>query len=276
MKLQQTLITIFQGLWIGGTMTVPGVSGGSMAMILGIYDKLIFSINSFLKRPKENIVFLLKVAVGAGIGIILFSRVILLLLSQYSFPTRYFFIGAVVGGLPMILREAKVKRLSLPVILYPLAGILLVLLIAMLPSGLFTANLNQGIGAILLQILAGVIVAVALVLPGISGSQMLLMLGLYEQVIQAVSSFDLVALIPFGIGGVAGTLLSARLIEKAIRSYPQATYLFILGFIIGSVAETYPGIPLGGDLPVSLLTAVAGFLSVYGMAKLEDRTGAHR
>ena len=271
MKYLSSLIFVLKGLWIGGTMTVPGVSGGSMAMILDIYDKMISAINGVFRRPWESLVFLAKVGVGALVGIALFSRVMLHLLTTYPMPTCYFFMGAILGGLPMILKSAQITRFRLSYLLCLVIGILLVLLIGQLPEGLFAADLSQGISAVLLQVLAGVIIAVALVLPGISGSQMLLMLGMYQPVMTAISNFDLLALIPVAIGGLSGTLLSARLIEKAFERFPQATYLFIFGFILGSIPEIYPGVPSGGLLLLCPVMAVLGFLAIYGVSRLEDQ-----
>ena len=105
---------ILKGMWIGGTMTVPGVSGGSMAMIMGVYDRLISSISSFFKEPAESMAFLLKFVLGAGTGMVLFSRFIsYLFTTRADVPLRFFFLGAVAGGVPMIYREAGVKKLDL-------------------------------------------------------------------------------------------------------------------------------------------------------------------
>ena len=101
-------------MWIGGTMTVPGVSGGSMAMIMGVYDRLISSISSFFKEPAGSMAFLLKFVLGAGTGMVLFSRFIsYLFTTRADVPLRFFFLGAVAGGVPMIYREAGVKKLDL-------------------------------------------------------------------------------------------------------------------------------------------------------------------
>ena len=115
---------ILKGMWIGGTMTVPGVSGGSMAMIMGVYDRLISSISSFFKEPAESMAFLLKFVLGAGIGMVLFSRFIsYLFTTRADVPLRFFFLGAVAGGVPMIYREAGVKKLDLGAVAYPVIGI---------------------------------------------------------------------------------------------------------------------------------------------------------
>ena len=94
-------VTILKGMWVGGTMTVPGVSGGSMAMILGVYDRLIASVSGFFKEPVKSIVFLGQFVAGAGVGMVLFSRLITwLLTTRADIPLRFFFLGAVAGACP--------------------------------------------------------------------------------------------------------------------------------------------------------------------------------
>ena len=270
-----TIYTIASGAWIGGTMTVPGVSGGSMAMILGVYDRLIGSVNGIFhkERRRESLLFLLKFLLGAVAGLFLFSRLITFLLENEAcaFPTRFFFLGAVVGGAPMIFRSAGVKRVSAAVFLYPIIGIAAALLISLIPSGLFEIG-GEGFLSVLLgiliQLVGGLVIAVALVLPGISVSQMLLVLGIYEPLTEAVSSLDFMALlsfIPLVIGTVAGIFLTTGILERAMKRHPTGTYLLILG----SLPELFPGMPAGWEIPLCLLTAAAGFFAVFWISKKE-------
>lgn len=274
-----TIYTIASGAWIGGTMTVPGVSGGSMAMILGVYDRLIGSVNGIFhkERRRESILFLLKFLLGAVAGLFLFSRLITFLLENEAcaFPTRFFFLGAVVGGAPMIFRSAGVKRVSAAVFLYPIIGIAAALLISLIPSGLFEIG-GEGFLSVLLgiliQLVGGLVIAVALVLPGISVSQMLLVLGIYEPLTEAVSSLDFMALlsfIPLVIGTLAGIFLTTGILERAMGRHPMGTYLLIFGFILGSLPELFPGLPAGWEIPLCILTAAAGFCAIFWISKKE-------
>ena len=276
--MNKTIYTAASGAWIGGTMTVPGVSGGSMAMILGIYDRLIASVNGIFhkEKRKESVVFLLKFLLGAAVGLFLFSSIITFLLDRFPMPTRYFFLGAVAGGAPMIFREAHVKRFSVSVVVYPVVGIAAALLIAMIPEGLFDPVPDGSFFSILLsvliQLVGGVVVAVALVLPGISVSQMLLVLGLYERLTGAVSALDvmtLLAFLPLVSGMMGGILLTTHLIEKAMLRFPMATYLIIFGFILGSLPELFPGLPSGWELLLCAALALAGFFTLYFISKKE-------
>ena len=141
----KSLLTIFNGFFIGGTMMVPGVSGGSMAMILGIYERLIESIASFRKNPVKNVAFLIKFCIGGLLGISLFSKFIISpLLTEFPLPVSFFFLGAVAGGIPMIYKTSGIKKFSLNAVIYPVIGLIFVLLIAIIPEGLFSPEGTPG------------------------------------------------------------------------------------------------------------------------------------
>lgn len=269
MKNKDCLITVLKGLWIGGTMTVPGVSGGSMAMITGIYDRLIFSVSSFFKRPRENALFLAQFVAGSAVGMLLFARAISALFeTQANIPVRFFFLGAVAGGVPMIFKAAGVRRVDVKALLCVAVGIGLVLSLSLLPAGLFKPG-SGGVTGVLLQLVGGVIIAVGLVLPGISVSHMLYMLGIYESMMEQIGSMDILPLIPLGLGTVGGIFLTTRILEGLMKRYPQVTYLIILGFMFGSLPELFPGIPSGIFLVFSILSALLGFACLYAMSRRE-------
>ena len=277
-NMKDTLYTSACGAWIGGTMTVPGVSGGSMAMILGIYDRLIASVNGILQKGKfkESLLFLIKFLLGAVVGLFLFAKLITLALTYVSIPTRYFFLGAVAGGAPMIFRAAQIRKVGVSVFVYPIVGIVSALLISLIPEGIFEID---GTGAlavlagVVIQLLGGIVIAIALVLPGISVSQMLLVLGVYEKLTAAVDALDIMTLLSFAplvIGTVGGILLTTNLIERAMKKYPTATYLIVFGFILGSLPELFPAQLLTGwNLLFAPLLAILGFFAVFMISKKE-------
>ncbi len=277
-QIKNTVYTAACGAWIGGTMTVPGVSGGSMAMILGIYDRLIASVNGIFQKGKfkESVLFLLKFLIGAGLGLFLFAKLITLALTHFPMATGYFFLGCVAGGAPMIFRSAKIKKVGAAVFLYPILGIAAALLISLIPEGLFEIDGSGAIAIILgivIQLVGGLVIAVALVLPGISVSQMLLVLGVYEKLTAAVDALDILTLFSFAplvIGTLGGIFLTTNLIEKAMKKYPTATYLIVFGFILGSLPELVPGLPTGWNLLVCPVLAVIGFFAVFMISKKEN------
>lgn len=252
-----------KGLIIGATMIVPGVSGGTMAIILGIYDRLISAVSSFRKNVKENFLFLSLFTISAGVGLFLFTTPLSWLLENCKMPTTYFFIGAVAGGIPLIEKKSGVRKIGLDVLLYLFVGALALTFLSKLPQNLLITTQTNEIVQYILLIVAGVISAAALVLPGISFSHFLLILGLYEQLLNAVKTLELTFLIPLAAGVLFGILLFSKMLEHVMEKYPKATYLLILGFIIGSVAAIYPGIPKGVEFIFCVLTLAAGFFAIY-------------
>ena len=234
---------IIKGMVIGATMVVPGASGGTMAMILGIYDQLIRSVSGFMKYKRESLVFLLLFSAGGGMGMFLLSRPVLFFMENWNMPTMYFFIGIVAGGIPLIVRESKASLFLWKRLLHMSAGVMMVLLISVLPSGQFDPELNTGAVSAVMLAAAGFAAAAALILPGISVSYLLLVLGLYDDTMAAVSHVYIPFLLPLGAGLTAGIIIIARCLERAMDRYPLATYSIILGFVIGSMAEVFPGFP---------------------------------
>ena len=255
---------LIKGLVIGSTMTLPGVSGGSMAMVLGIYDRLLKHVSEITKYPKESLTFLLWFAAGAGSGAFLFSRGISWLLTTRAEGILcFFFLGAVSGGIPMILKSASVSRIRGREMICILTGILTALLIALIPQGIFAPGTENTPMHLLFQLAGGFIIAVALVLPGISASQMLYMLGIYESTLKAISSLDILALLPLAVGGILGTYLTARILEQLIKKHREDTFLMILGFMLASLPELLPGHLAQENLLFCVMALAAGFIGVY-------------
>jgi len=249
--MKDALITLGKGLWIGGTLTVPGVSGGAMAMVLNMYDRLVISLNSLFRRgkwaeKKKSLLFLLLAAAGGGVGFILFSRLVGLLLDAFPLHVCFLFVGAILGGIPAVLSAADIRRVRVLDGVPVLVGIGIVSLVALIPDGLFAVDNAQGLGGFCLQLSGGIVVAFGLVLPGISMSQMLYVFGIYEDIIDRVSSLDLLPLIPFAIGGIIGTLGTSFAVEKLLAKFPRQAYLMIFGFLLGSVPQMFRGQTFAG------------------------------
>ena len=180
-----SLSVVLKGFVVGSTMMVPGVSGGSMAMVLGIYDRLISSISSFFKDWKGNALYLLQFGIPALLGIVLCAGPISLLIDYFPIVSMFFFIGLVFGSLPMLYKTARIDRLSWKHILSFVIGAAVVVSMAFLPPmGGDAADLQMNAGTFFLQILTGIVVAVGFILPGISTSYLLLLLGTYDYVIE--------------------------------------------------------------------------------------------
>lgn len=276
--MKDVLITLAKGLGIGGTLTVPGVSGGAMAMLLGIYDRLVVSLNSLFRRgewkeKRKSLIFLVSAAVGGLAGFVLFSKLVGMLLEAFPLHVCFLFAGAVAGGIPAVLSAAEIKRIRLLDLIFVIAGIGIVSLIGLIPDGVFSMENASGIGGLVLQTVGGIVVAFGLVLPGISMSQMLYVFGIYEEIINRVSSLDVLPLIPFAIGGIIGTLATSFGVEKLLARFPRQTYLTIFGFLLGSIPQMFTGTSFAGtdllDWLLFVLLFAVGTALMVGLFLIE-------
>ncbi len=265
--------TFLKGLCVGGTMLVPGVSGGSMAMILGEYDRLVSSVSSFMKHKKESALFLGLFALGGAAGMVAFANPLQRLIALFPLPMMYFFIGAVAGGVPLMYRKARVSRISFASVAWLLAGVAIVLLLNFLPTGMISVGSSlaeRSIAGYAVMIAAGFIAAIALILPGISVSYMLLIMGIYDPVMAAIGGLHFAVLLPLGIGLVLGIILTTRLLETLMERFPGATYMMILGFVIGSIIYVFPGLPSGIWWLWCAVGLAAGFSIIRLLCKKEE------
>ena len=249
------IFVALKALVVGGTMLVPGVSGGSMAMILGLYDGLINAVANFRKKPKENTIFLGLFIVGALLGIILFAKPLGALIELYPKALMFFFMGAVAGGMPMIYMESGVKKFTWKQPVYIGIGLLIVVLLGLIPVDIFNADR--------FLFVAGIVLAVALVLPGISVSYMLLIMGLYKKTLASISEMDMGFILPLAGGLFVGILLTTKLLSLLMEKYPGIIYLIILGFVGGALIEAFPGVPVGLEWLLCVPLFVLGFYVIW-------------
>jgi len=257
-KIPAFITTAAKGLVVGSSMLVPGVSGGTTAIILGIYDKLIHAVSAIFEDFRKHLTFLCVFCVGAGAGLLLFSRFMLWAVETWELPMMFLFLGAIIGSVPMLYRQAKVERFNPVYILFAVIGVAIVLSLGYLPKpeGDFSGSMVAHMGMLFAT---GVIIAVAIVLPGISTSHMLLILGMYNTTLEAIKTMNLPFLVPIALGGLAGIFLTTSLLEKALTRFPRVSYFMIIGFVLGSIIDVFPGFPIGAGIPVCAATFIAGF-----------------
>lgn len=268
---------IWKGFIIGSSMSVPGVSGGTMAILLGIYQRLISSISHFFSDVKGNLLFLGKFCLGAVAGIGTLAFAIQWLLDTAPVPVSFFFLGAVIGGVPALYCETKQSKFHWSTLLFALLGLIVVVGLGFLPNGLLEFGAVSGWQSLVLCLVAGVIVAIALVLPGISTSHMLIVLGMYDRTLEAITSFDFVFLITLAVSTLVGVALITKPLEWTMRRFPQKTYSMILGFVVGSLFEIFRDIVLPAVPPSpsvmwwvlsAVMAAVAFILGLWAIAAL--------
>ncbi len=256
----------FIGMVVGVANVIPGVSGGTMAVVFGIYDKVISSVINFFKNIKENIIFLGALGAGAVVGVLAFANLIKWCLENYPQQTNFFFIGLIVGTIPLIYKKSTEKRVNKINILWAVVAFLIAFLMAWIGKPQASSNtiINSlsAINAVKI-FFGGFIAAAAMILPGISGSFILLLLGLYDSIITAVTNFNIPILILFAIGMLFGLLSMTKIIDTLFNRFPQTAYFIILGLIIGSIYAIFPKVTFSISLIVSIVVFAAGFVIAY-------------
>lgn len=314
------------GIVIGITNVIPGVSGGTVAVVFGIYDKLIELISLNIKKVFSLWKFWLPLAAGIAAGIVLFSKLMRLFFNLYPAAAHWFFIGLIAGCIPFLAVTVKKESArsstvahtpfappsgtavpdgstaaerrtaldgSAPIsdgstaksalflgvgwrriaVLCAAAAVLIVLnklnakqsfysgqseptsqtIVQTLPTFFLCAKLCAGTA----------LAAAAAIIPGISGSFLLLILGIYNTVIQAVSDFNIPLLLPIAAGAAAGLLGGATFIRFLLAKAPSYTYSGVLGLTAGALAVLYPGFPAGAEAVFSVLLCAAGFAAAF-------------
>lgn len=261
--MMKTIKNFIKGMIIGISILVPGVSGGTMAIILGIYEDLIHALSSFFENWKKHSILLLEIVLGGLLSIKLFSYYMEKLLIKQPYLMHFLFMGIIIGGTPSLYRkyiDSGKKRSS--DYLFLLLGLILVLSLSFISVTSTPTIISLTFRDLLFIYLIGIIIALALVLPGISGSLLLMTVGMYSTTINAINTLNIIFLIPLVLGIVTGILTGSRVIERLIRSYPGRTYMLIIGFVIGSIMPIFPGMPKGSQLFTSLIAFIAGFLII--------------
>lgn len=248
------IIDILKGAIIGIANVIPGVSGGTMAVSLGIYNKLISAVSNIFKSFKKSIMTLLPIILGCAIGIVFFSYSIEYLLENYTFLTCMVFIGLILGGVPLIFDEMSTTVKRSRTRRYTLVNVFAFVFFFALAIALPLIGGNDNALTVLtpspmlaaLMFFIGIIVSATMVVPGISGSMLLMIFGYYYGVINSITSFvdalrsfqltaaltQCAILVPFGIGAVIGIFLVAKIINYLFARHTVSTYMAILGLVL--------------------------------------------
>lgn len=244
-KFTEYLKYFITGIVFGTANVIPGVSGGTMLVVFGIFDKLTESISG-IKKIFQNIGFLLSFGLGAGTGIILSAKLIGKLFDSFPVQTNMFFIGLILGGVPLIYKFGTMEKKIRPMCIIPfMISFAVVIGFALLDKyGIINVAVQAPEGFDILFsfkiMLCAVLAAVTMIIPGISGSFIMMLIGVYQTVIDAINSFNFYILIPFAIGAVIGIIFGARLISFLIKKNRLMVYSALMGLVIGSVYAILP------------------------------------
>lgn len=264
---------LLQGMVVGIANIIPGVSGGTMMVAMGLYDKLIHAITHLKSEFKESLKLLIPIFLGAGIAIVALSRLFEFLLENYPIPTNFAFCGLIAGSLPFIFKKVKGHSVSVgKAICFIIFFAIVILMAVMGETSGNAADVSFGLISVVKLLLVGIIAAATMVIPGVSGSMMLMLLGYYDTILKTINNFmdalvafdiqDLLVqcgiLIPFGIGVILGIFLIAKIIEFIFSKAEIHAYYAIIGLILASPIAILLKTDWSG---FSILTLVIGLVT---------------
>ena len=265
------------GILIGTAMIIPGVSGSVIAVIFGVYDKSITALANLFKNFKKNIIYLFILGSGILTGAIWFSNVMMFLYEKHEIITKFSFIGLILGGIPFLINEIKKKKTEKINVKMFLITLLFSLVLWYLSENLInlTININNSskILNFFLLFLSGFIYSVGKVIPGISGSFLLILIGMYEFVLSimanpisgVVTSFD--KILPFILGLVFGVIVLLKLMKYLLDKKFGLTYSIIIGFVIGSIPALIPKFSFNLDFITGVVIMLLCFTLSYKLTK---------
>lgn len=268
---------ILKGMMMGVANIIPGVSGGTMAVSMGIYDKMIHAATHLVSEFKKSMKLLLPIVLGMAVGIVVLARVLEYMFVRVPFQTNLLFVGLIIGGLPAIAGKVRGKTIRL-------GHIAVCILFFAVVAGLAMMGESEGAAADLSFNLinciklfgVGIVASATMVIPGVSGSMMLMLMGYYNPVLNTVNDFmdalvgmnmagileGCKVLVPFGIGVVVGIVAIAKLVEIIFRKFPEHAYWAIIGLIIASPVAIFlmntTALPLIFSL--DMLTGIAALI----------------
>lgn len=267
---------VIRGFFMGITEMLPGISSGTLMLLLGIYDQTLVAINElFTKRYKKSLMFLTPLFIGMGIAIVTMSSLINYMLNTHPIITHFFFLGLVIGVIPMMFKlgnyKVEFKTVHYSIIVVVTALLFLMDYFVLEKSDVTSVEMSTTM--LMWLFICGFLGASALILPGLSGSVILLMLGAYPILMYSISeflSFNFTVtpvLVAVGLGIIAGVLLTSRVLHYLLRVYPYLMYALIIGLLAGSVFPIFNGLPSRPiEWVISLIAFVLGLFNSYYMS----------
>tara|TARA_B100001057_G_scaffold496509_1_gene598166 strand:- start:798 stop:1658 length:861 start_codon:yes stop_codon:yes gene_type:complete len=272
----------FKGIFMGIADAIPGVSGGTIALLLGIYEELISTISSlnvnllidlkqngfksFWKKLNGN--FLVILITGIGISLIFFIKISSKLLNDYPMFIWSFFLGLIIATVYVIFKLIKT---------WDYINIISAFATIILSSILSSISLNSSDEISLIYILVcGIIASSAMILPGISGSLILVIMGVYKVLIDSVNNLEISIIFTFIIGAITGLISFSKILSWLFNNYKDLTYSIMLGLVIGSIGKVWPWkqneiVQLANlDMIISLILVIIGFFMIFIIEKLNS------
>ena len=277
--MKNKLIIALKGFVFGIANIIPGVSGGTIALTMGIYEDLISSISNIFKKFKNSMAILIPFFIGAVLSIVLLSKIINFTLTKYPTPTIIFFVGLILGGIPLLTKNVKGKKIKPRYIVLFLVTFIFILLLSFLGGVGKTVTITGSPLSYILLFIVGIIAAATMVIPGVSGSFVMMLLGYYGPIINCIdelTSFtnvisNILILLPLGIGIVLGIITIAKLLEYLFKRFKTETYYAIFGFIIASIIVLLVSIKIPSSIIEIIISIILLFIGIVCGYKLGDK-----
>ena len=260
-----SLSNFFKGVFIGAGAILPGISSGVICIVLGLYEKLLNSVLGFFKDMKENIKFLFPIATGAIAGIILFSNILAYCFNTIPCQTKSLFIGLLLGSL-YLLAKSNIESFSYSkkdlskYISFFVCFIIGISLIYLENIITFSTEYTRNEFSSSFLILSGFFMSIGIVVPGISNTIILMILGVYSTYLSAVSMVNMNVLVPMFIGIFIGSIIFMKTIQVLLDRFYSHTMFGIIGFSLGSVFILYPGYSFNLESVISIVILILGFI----------------
>lgn len=278
-KQENFLVRFIKGVIIALGFILPGVSGGVLAAIMGIYERMLSFMAHVRQNFKRDFLYFLPIGLGGIVGIGLLSKPLDFLLQHYQVIVLWGFAGTIIGTMPTLLRESTSKSSRDKIDIAWFLGILI-------GGGLFLFFMSEIFGTIpanfLGFVIAGALIALGVLVPGLSPSNLLIILGLYSPMLKGFKSFDPMVFIPIAIGGIISMLVFSKAMEKLIQNHHSRVYHFILGIVLASTililvpnpyqndGISYAGVS-GSTIILSIIFFILGCGLALWMSKLEEK-----
>lgn len=283
------IFDILRGCALGVANIIPGVSGGTLAVSMGIYDKIINSVTGLFRHFKKSVLTLLPYGIGMVIGLLGLSFIIEFLFARFPLPTILLFIGLILGGVPALTKRMKGKRIgALGIVLFCIFFLLLVLLPFIAGEERTDLVLTADAVTIIKLFFVGILASATMVIPGVSGSMILMSLGFYAPILSSITNFvravlaldvhaalmECALLVPFGIGVLIGIFAIAKLISFLLARFEVYTYCAVLGLVAASPISIFTAFripsPSALILVLSPIALCAGFFGAYYLGKHDN------
>jgi len=257
---------LLKGFGLGAGCILPGVSSGVLCVIFGIYDKLVNSILNIFKDFRKNFLFLLPIFIGIGIGVFLFGNILKYLFINHESTIKFTFAGLILGSIPSLLKKSnKDKGFRLHYLIYTILTFFISIFLIILENNInYLGNLNVNF---LFLFISGFLMSIGVVVPGVSSTIILMILGVYGLYLESITLLNLSVLLPMGMGLICGCIVFLNIINFFMNNFHVQTIYSIIGFILGSIFILIPNC----ITIINILYFFIGFLTAMFFENLEKK-----